>query len=356
MRTAKPCMDATSNAEADADEAPAVRTDDTAHRLMSLFFMFHVATRPLSTEEVVAEADAGYGSGNADSDGRKFRRDRETLAQHGIFIEEIHPDGTHEAETAQWQLNRERTYAARGGISADDASVALAAIDQTFSLSAANPARWPLLRAYLKLAEAAGVTGLPTSVHHTAYNPTMQTIWSAFTARRPVKMTYVNAHGERRERIFETYGTLLRGTHSYLVGRDRPSGEIRTFRCDRIERAKRLPEREGTYEIPTDFAVRTYQFLPFDFANNPPIPATFTIPAAVDVHELELLTQGRGKLDRASDMATWHIEVRDVHAAAVFALEHASLGMRPVAPSELVQSWRDLITATSAKHTQGARP
>ena len=92
-------------------------------------------------------------------------------------------------------------------------------------LSAANPARWPLLRAYLKLAEAAGATGLPTSVHHTAYNPTMQTIWSAFTARRPVKMTYVNAHGERRERIFETYGTLLRGMHSYLVGRDRPSGK-----------------------------------------------------------------------------------------------------------------------------------
>lgn len=337
-----------------AEDAHAARTDDTVHRLLSLFFMFHVATRPLSTEEVISEADAGYGSGNPDSDSRKFRRDRETLAQHGIFIEEVRPDGSHEAEELHWQLDRERTYAARGGISADDASVALAAIDQTFSLHAANPTRWPLMRAYLKLAEAAGAPEGIEAAHQAAYNPTMQTVWSAFAARRPVQITYVDAQAARSERIVEVYGTLLHGIYAYLVCNDRSRGAIRTFRCDRIERAKRLAEREGTYAIPATFAVRNYQFLPFDFSEKPPVESTFSFPAHIDIHELDLLTRGRGELHTGADATTWTVEVRDIPKAAAFALENASLGMRPLAPAALVEAWRGLIENTVAIHAKGA--
>ena len=51
--------------------------DTTAQRLLNLAFVLNVAPRPLRTDEIVADADLGYGSGNRESDLRKFRRDRD---------------------------------------------------------------------------------------------------------------------------------------------------------------------------------------------------------------------------------------------------------------------------------------
>lgn len=337
------------NGRTQASEQPTSHQDGTAHRLLSLFFMFHIAERPLGTEEIIADADAGYGSHNPDSDRRKFLRDRDALEQHGIFIAEVHCDGDHKAEERHWKLDRERTYATRGGISANDASVVLAAIDQTFALNAANPARWPLMRAYLKLAEAAGATAhVKTEQVSAAYNPTMQAIWCSLAARRPVRIAYVNSRGGHSERDLDVYGTLLRGSYTYLVGLDHASGEVRIFRCDRIVRAKRLPVSAGTYEIPATFDAKRHQFLPFDFSNDSPSEVVFTFPPQVDAYELDLLTLGRGELRRDETATTWTVEVRDMRAAASFALEHAARGMRPQAPIELVREWNDLITTAMA--------
>ena len=42
--------------------------------------------------------------------------------------------------------------------------------------------------------------------------------------------------------------------------------------------------------------------------------------------------------------------VRDLDAAAAFALEHARDGMRPVAPAALVDTWRDTISKAVSAH------
>ena len=58
--------------------------DKTAQRILNLFFVLNSSPEPLTTEQIVLDSDLGYGSGNIDSDKRKFRRDRDKLLERGI--------------------------------------------------------------------------------------------------------------------------------------------------------------------------------------------------------------------------------------------------------------------------------
>lgn len=171
-------------------------------------------------------------------------------------------------------------------------------------------------------------------------------------SRRPARFTYRDAHGSETQREVELYGTFAQGRRSYLVGFDRAAQGMRTFRTDRIVRARHTPASAGTYEIPPAFDVESYQFLPFDFSTDKPVDASFCFAAETGEHELALLTRGRGKLRRDAEAGAWNwsVDVRDVRAGASFALTHARLGMRPLSPAALVASWRELIGKAVAAH------
>ena len=103
--------------------------DKTAQRILNLFFVLNSSPEPLTTEQIVLDSDLGYGSGNIDSDKRKFRRDRNKLLERGILIKEVRPAGAQETEESSWTIDREHTFAAGGLITADDADILLNAID-----------------------------------------------------------------------------------------------------------------------------------------------------------------------------------------------------------------------------------
>ena len=107
--------------------------DKTAQRILNLFFVLNSSPEPLTTEQIVLDSDLGYGSGNIDSDKRKFRRDRDKLLERGILIKEVRPTGAQETEESSWTIDREHTFAAGGLITADDADILLNAIDQTLA-------------------------------------------------------------------------------------------------------------------------------------------------------------------------------------------------------------------------------
>ena len=69
--------------------APEPGFDKTAQRILNLFFVLNSSPEPLTTEQIVLDSDLGYGSGNVDSDKRKFRRDRDKLLERGIVIKEV---------------------------------------------------------------------------------------------------------------------------------------------------------------------------------------------------------------------------------------------------------------------------
>jgi predicted DNA-binding transcriptional regulator YafY len=68
--------------------------------------------------------------------------------------------------------------------------------------------------------------------------------------RHPVAVSYTARDGRRSERTVHPYGIVVHSGRWYVTGADSASGEVRTFRLDRIETATVLP---GSFEIPAGF-------------------------------------------------------------------------------------------------------
>ena len=320
--------------------------DKTAQRILNLFFVLNSSPEPLTTEQIVLDSDLGYGSGNIDSDKRKFRRDRDKLFERGIVIREVRAAGAQETEESAWTIDREHTFAAGGLITADDADILLDAIDQTLATGSSAFAT-PLADIRSKIAYLAGTstTGEPPA-HRT---PTVDAVWTAFAERCALRFLYQNSRGEQKERTVCVYGMFEREGTAYFCGLDNATDEIRTFRCDRIVRAWR-PSK--AYSIPADFNLNDRLFFSFDFADRDPVAATFSFAPQAQADMVSGLTRGRGELAHTEEGWTWTIGVRDLDAAASFCMEHAMDGMRPVAPKELKQAWNRLIERTVHEHAR----
>ena len=332
-----------------------IAEDATAQRLLNLAFIFNTTTRPLTTDEIIGDSDLGYGSGNRDSEMRKFRRDRQKLAEQGIEI--VCPDAgiVAENEASTWVLDRGNTFAAGGVITADDASVLAEAIDEYLS-GPPTPLKVPLTHARTKIAELAGVGAAaagnmdssPAEPSYPAHQAMLDALWLAFSLRRELRFSYTNARGEQSRRSLCIYGIFTHEGACYAVGLDDATSSVRTFRTDRMERALRPGKR---YEIPPAFNVHEHLFLPFDFGADEGIEAAFSFPPARNAEDLMPITHGRGSVTAgAQGERVWTVRVRDLDAAAAFALNHARDGMRPAAPSELVDRWRAMIGKAVAAH------
>jgi predicted DNA-binding transcriptional regulator YafY len=68
--------------------------------------------------------------------------------------------------------------------------------------------------------------------------------------RRPVAVRYTARDGRRSERTVHPYGIVVHSGRWYVTGADSASGEVRTFRLDRIETATILA---GSFDIPAGF-------------------------------------------------------------------------------------------------------
>ncbi|GAA1115376.1 helix-turn-helix transcriptional regulator [Streptomyces javensis] len=68
--------------------------------------------------------------------------------------------------------------------------------------------------------------------------------------RRPVAIGYTAWKGRRSERTVHPYGVVAHSGRWYVTGADSASGEVRTFRLDRIETASVLP---GSFDVPEGF-------------------------------------------------------------------------------------------------------
>ena len=93
-------------------------------------------------------------------------------------------------------------------------------------------------------------------------------------------------------------------------------------------------------------------FFEFDFADRPPVAATFSFAHEAQADMVSGLTRGRGNLARSKEGWTWTVDVRDFDAAASFCMAHAMDGMRPVAPDALKLAWNCLIERTVHEHAR----
>lgn len=76
------------------------------------------------------------------------------------------------------------------------------------------------------------------------------TLAEAVRDARPASIGYTDGRGRDSDRTLEPYGIVAHQGRWYVVGRDSLSGELRTFRADRIGAARLRP---GTFPRPDDF-------------------------------------------------------------------------------------------------------
>ena len=311
-------------------------------RIMNLLFCLNTASSPLTTERIVSDSDMGYGSGNVASDKKKFARDRERLRELGVVVREVRTAGAAVDEQSAWTIDRELTHVTSGIITTDDAHVLASAIDEYLTRDDI-PYRAELESARVKLAgnvQRSETVGSPANKIHAA-------LWSAFTQRLKLPFTYRDAAGNTGDKLVAIWGIFTHKGRCYFTGADQ-SGHIKTFRADRVKRTKKP---KGTYTIPADFSVRSYVFLPFDFGEDEAVRVRFSFAAEIGAAELLTITQGRGTLERRLDGShIWDVEVRDIKAAAAFALAHTAQGMRPVSPAPLISSYKALVAKAVENH------
>jgi predicted DNA-binding transcriptional regulator YafY len=104
-----------------------------------------------------------------------------------------------------------------------------------------------------RLAAVLDTLGFTTRRRESAARPqasTLLTLGAASRDRRRVHLTYRSWSGAESERDVDPYGLVFHSGHWYLSGHDHSSGEIRTFRLDRIGR---VSAAAGEFVPPDDF-------------------------------------------------------------------------------------------------------
>jgi predicted DNA-binding transcriptional regulator YafY len=76
------------------------------------------------------------------------------------------------------------------------------------------------------------------------------TVAEAAVRRRPLAISYRDKEDRLTERVLEPYGVVALGGRWYATGRDSRSGQVRTFRLDRVARAVL---QEGQFPVPGGF-------------------------------------------------------------------------------------------------------
>lgn len=330
--------------------SPETGVNETARRILNLLFILNSAATPLSTEQIISDSDLGYGSDKPESDQRKFRRDREKLEQYGIFVREVKAPGASEAEESAWAIDRQRSHIDTALLTKNDADTLLAAVNE-YLKRGDIPYREALLRIRTTLGSLGSASKMEKEDSTTPEREvpsSLEAIWTAYSARKKLKIRYADARGKQTERTVAIYGIVNQLDHCYFVAHDSLKDGIFTFRADRIVRAWKP---KGGYSIPDDFDISLYLFLPIDLGKGEGIDVEFTFPATVSEGEVQTITNGREALEKQADGSwIWRTHSVSPTAAARMALTHAERGMRPLAPESLIDEWNSLIEKAVSAH------
>ncbi|HXF37029.1 MAG TPA: WYL domain-containing protein [Actinomycetota bacterium] len=111
-----------------------------------------------------------------------------------------------------------------------------------------------------------GLTLRPREPHPPATDVVL-TLAGAIRGRRRVRIRYATPGREEAERTVAPYGLVLHGGRWYLAGHDDRSGEVRTFRVDRVRAAELTRERAAVPEgfDAGEFVTRSIARVPWGF-------------------------------------------------------------------------------------------
>lgn len=310
------------------------RDDERARRICSLALDFMNARAPLRAADIARQHYPGLAE---DSFRKAFSRDRKLLEACGISLMETRaPDGT-----KLWRADARRSFVQGAELDPLDAvSLELVcrplADDPTFPL--ANELRLALAKVARTFAETLPV-GRPGDGRPSREVVTLRTCADLCHAAR---VAYVDARGRPSERLIAPYAFFGLRNRLYLVagllsedGSPVPD-HVRTYRTDRFERV--AEEAHVRFEVPPDFSTGDWLRLPFQMGD-----ASFEAVLLVPVEnekDIRHAAGGQGSFERQGNSLRWTVPASDVDDVASWAI---AMGLRPVAPTQLVEAWRRIL-------------
>ena len=347
----------------------------------------------LTFDEIVASGTLSIDDNDESEDTlrKRFERARERLGRVGIVV-----SGTNVADETRYVVNAGLSYSAEQSITLDGEQALQLASLLAICRQADLPFRDDLERARTRLASMVRVDGgdspetemaghkattthkalrhpagspesrkgpspSPRQAHDTARppvpverpaEPALDVVTDAYTQARPLVFSYVNARGVASQRTVSVYGLFKHRAHTYFVGLDEASGQIRVFRVGRIT-ARPAPQidRSSTYTVPADFDVRDYRHLPFQYGDEPFV-AAFRDTRGLSEQQRATVTQGLGTWEDCDGQdPLWRVDARDRDEAASWAaLALATDGLLPLEPPELVAAVRAGLERTVKLH------
>jgi predicted DNA-binding transcriptional regulator YafY len=202
----------------------------------------------------------------------------------------------------------------------------IAAGDALAKITRVLPER--LARRIERLRDEVSLLGEPESAPP-ASSETLLVIAEAVRRRRSLEIDYVRGDGTPSTRVIEPLGLVSRRGRWYVPAQDRASGELRTFRADRIGRAA-IGEPAAPRKLdfdPRAHVVRMLARLPYEWRIEVRIDAPLEeMSRRVSPSVAELTADGDGtQLEMGADSLEW---------AASF-LARLGADFRVIAPDEL---------------------
>lgn len=201
-------------------------------RLVNLVGLLLEAKRPLTFEEIQGTLEGAYDQEDPETAKRMFERDKNVLRDNGIPVE-MAPTDAWEVEEG-YIIRKEKYYLPEIAFTPEEISALYVAAHTPGEDTWAEEG----LRKLLYGADGgvlAGLSGGPLAAGPDVPSDRLAAVADAVTALRRLTFAYRTARGEVSERHLDPYGLVWRGGHWYVVGLDLDHGEIRSFRCSRIE-------------------------------------------------------------------------------------------------------------------------
>ncbi len=319
------------------------KDDLRAARVLTLAVKFFGSSKPVSSSSIYNDL---YSDLDIPSFNRQFLRDRDLLASLGMQIRSIEGNG----ETL-WQVDEQASYVQGEGLGSDDAHI-LYVLCYDMSFDQSFPYRDELRLALAKISRMYGGSSIALrDTSSAAEHKLLSALVSCMSMHHAARVNYVDANGRASERVIALLGSFgLRDKTYFVASRIAKDGSlvpdsVRIYRLDRFTKVTELPSL--SYQVPLDFSVSDYERLPFQIGDNCGT-ARFLVPDQAN-KQVRHAVAIQGSIDKNSaqdDQGTvWEVPYSNVQAAASWAV---GLGVVPLAPADLVQTYHRTLAATAA--------
>jgi proteasome accessory factor C len=169
--------------------------------------------------------------------------------------------------------------------------------------------------------------------------------------RYEVEIEYYSASSDQmRLRAVRPFGLVDKSGEHYLVSHDSATGEVRSFRVDRIRRARALPER--TFELPAKWSLEKYERNEMNFRRRFPLAVKVRFDRSVARYVRE--SRREDKIEEQKDGSlTVTMKVANVPWLLNEVLQYGAAA-EVMEPEEMRKAMRQYLADMTAKQAKGA--